>query len=247
MKTRSHQCTHPGRTSALHNVLKHPKTYNPSLPTGEPPASGGRPSEGNADTKDAKGEDSGIRDARDVIDRLTAMRSGLSLTTAEPTARDLARVEALIARVAGANGNGRTVAKGLILGVIDWMPSNTWWLGRIDTARRLADNWDKLRNEWVIAIALNQADENAAPRSGTAKQDDGPTPCPPVYHPKPHRHNLRCEHVLADMKPHEDEYDHEGSLRYGNPSEWQRACMARADELNRRDGDGSAIYREARG
>lgn len=214
---------------------KYTLKYNyPSLPTGEPPASGGRPSEGNADTKNAKGEGSGRRDAREVIDRLTAMRSGLSLTTAEPTARDLARVEALIARVADANGNDRTVAKGLILGVIDWMPSSAWWLGRIDTARRLADNWDKLRNEWVIA--LSQADENATPRDGTAERDDRPTPCPPDHRPKPHRHTLCCEHVLADMKPHEDEYDHEGSLRYGNPSEWQRACMARADELNRRDG-----------
>ena len=49
-------------------------------------------------------------------------------------------------------------------------------------------------------------------------------------------HTLGCEHVLADMRPHEDEYDHEGSLRYGHPSEWLAACMEHADELNRRDG-----------
>ena len=49
-------------------------------------------------------------------------------------------------------------------------------------------------------------------------------------------HSLICEHVLDDMRPHEAEYDHEGSLRNGNPSEWQMACMRHADELNRRDG-----------
>lgn len=38
------------------------------------------------------------------------------------------------------------------------------------------------------------------------------------------------------MRPHEDEYDHEGSLRYGKPSEWQMACMRHADELNRLEG-----------
>ena len=34
----------------------------------------------------------------------------------------------------------------------------------------------------------------------------------------------------------QDEYDHEGSLRYGKPSEWQMACMRHADELNRLEG-----------
>ena len=34
------------------------------------------------------------------------------------------------------------------------------------------------------------------------------------------------------MDPHEDEYDHTGSLRTGNPSEWWKACQACADELN---------------
>ena len=34
------------------------------------------------------------------------------------------------------------------------------------------------------------------------------------------------------MDPHEDEYDHTGSLREGNPSEWWKACQACAEELN---------------
>lgn len=43
-----------------------------------------------------------------------------------------------------------------------------------------------------------------------------------------------CEHVHQLMDPHEDEYDHTGSLRNGNPSEWWKACQACADELNNR-------------
>lgn len=244
---RSHGCTHPGRTGALHNVLKHPKTYNPSLPTGDLPAGGETPPDGDTNTNTGTGggivaaADTGGSDAGDVIDRLAAMRSGLGLTTAEPTGRDIAKIERLIDAVASANGNDRAIAKGLIARVIEWMPANAWWLGRIDSARRLADNWDKLRNEWVIDLigrreqgGQAQKDDHAA--QGANRGDDRPTPCPPVYRPERHRHTLCCEHVLADMRPHEAEYDHEGSLRYGNPSEWQRACQARADELNRLEG-----------
>lgn len=222
------------------------KYNNPSLPTGEPPANGGHPTDGDANTGTGDGTDdaatgTGGSDADDVIDRLAAMRSGLGLTTAEPTGRDLAKIERLIDAVAAANGNDRAIAKGLIARVIEWMPANAWWLGRIDSARRLADNWDRLRNEWVIDLIgqreqreKDRRDDHAA--QGANRGDDRPTPCPPVYRPERHRHTLCCEHVLADMRPHESEYDHEGSLRYGNPSEWQRACQARADELNRLEG-----------
>ena len=58
----------------------------------------------------------------------------------------------------------------------------------------------------------------------------------PDRHSDRHVHSLMCEHVLTDMRPHEAEYDHEGSLRHGRPSEWQAACMRHADELNKRDG-----------
>ncbi len=37
------------------------------------------------------------------------------------------------------------------------------------------------------------------------------------------------------MDPHEDEYDHTGSLRDGHPSEWWQACQACADELNQQE------------
>lgn len=37
------------------------------------------------------------------------------------------------------------------------------------------------------------------------------------------------------MDPHEDAYDHTGSLRDGHPSEWWQACQACADELNNQE------------
>ncbi len=49
---------------------------------------------------------------------------------------------------------------------------------------------------------------------------------------RPHKHTWNCEHVHQLMDPHEDEYDHTGSLREGHPSEWWQACQACADELN---------------
>lgn len=54
----------------------------------------------------------------------------------------------------------------------------------------------------------------------------------PISPPPIHKHTWNCEHVHQLMDPHEDEYDHTGSLRNGNPSEWWKACQACADELN---------------
>lgn len=54
----------------------------------------------------------------------------------------------------------------------------------------------------------------------------------PIAPTRPHKHTWNCEHVHQLMDPHEDEYDHTGSLRNGNPSEWWKACQACADELN---------------
>ena len=145
---------------------------------------------------------------------LASVRSRLSLTTAKPTKRDLSRIGRLVDRIAEAHAGDHAAALALILAVIDWLPANPYWLRRVDSARRLADNWDRID------------------RKPAASK---PTPMP-ERHSKRHVHSLICEHVLDDMRPHEAEYDHEGSLRNGNPSEWQMACMRHADELNRRDG-----------
>ncbi len=227
----SHQCTHPGPTSALHNVQKHPKTYNPSLPTGELPASGKRPGKEDGGNGDAERSSEAVA----VEDRLTSVRSGLSLTTTEPTGRDHARIANLVDRLAKAHGGDREAAVTAICAVVDWLPSNAFWLSRVDSARRLADNWDRIANDWTIVQLERRRALDTEARNRDRKQAAKPTPMP-ERHSDRHVHSLTCEHVLADMRPHEAEYDHEGSLRRGNPSEWQTACMRRADELNRRDG-----------
>lgn len=209
------------------NTLK----YNyPSLPTGELPASGKRPT-----GEDGKNETGRSSEAVTVMDHLTAIRSKLSLTTSTPTKRDHAKIGNLVSRLAKAHDADRAVAVALILAVIDWLPANTYWLRRIDSARRLADNWDQIANDWTVSQLENQRERDTEARTRGRKPISKPTPIPD-YHSERHVHTLMCEHVLNDMKPHEAEYDHEGSLRSGHPSEWQLACMRHADELNQRDG-----------
>ena len=210
------------------NTLK----YNyPSLPTGELPASGKRPT-----GEDGKNDETGrSSEAVTVMDHLTAIRSKLSLTTSTPTKRDHAKIGTLVNRVAKAHDADRAVALPLILAVIDWLPANTFWLRRVDSARRLADNWDQIANDWTVAQIERQRERDAEAHERDRRPVAQPTPVP-ERHSERHVHSLVCEHVLNDMRPHEDEYDHEGSLRYGKPSEWQMACMRHADELNRRDG-----------
>ena len=209
------------------NTLK----YNyPSLPTGELPASGKRPT-----GEDGKNETERSSEAVTVMDHLTAIRSELSLTTSTPTKRDYAKIGNLVSRVAKAHDGDHAAAVALILAVIDWLPANTYWLRRIDSARRLADNWDQIANDWTVSQLENQRERDTEARTRDRKPVSKPTPIPD-YHSERHVHTFRCEHVLNDMKPHEAEYDHEGSLRSGHPSEWQLACMRHADELNQRDG-----------
>lgn len=204
---------------------------NPSLPTGELPASGKRPAE--KDGNDMAGTDS---EAATVMEHLTSVRSRLTLTTAEPTRRDRAKIGNLVGRIAKAHDDDHAAAMTLILAAIDWLPSNTYWLGRIDSARRLADNWDGIANDWTISRIERQRASDSEGRDRDRKTKPVRNTRVPPRHEERHVHTLVCEHVLADMRPHEDEYDHEGSLRYGHPSEWQTACMEHADELNQRDG-----------
>ena len=210
------------------NTLK----YNyPSLPTGELPASGKRPT-----GEDGKNDETGrSSEAVTVMDHLTAIRSKLSLTTSTPTKRDYAKIGNLVSRIAKAHDGDHAAAVALILAVIDWLPANTYWLRRIDSARRLADNWDQIANDWTVSQLENQRERDTEARTRDRKPISKPTPIPD-HHSERHVHTLMCEHVLNDMKPHEAEYDHEGSLRSGHPSEWHLACIRHADELNQRDG-----------
>lgn len=204
---------------------------NPSLPTGELPASGKRPAE-----KDGNDMDGTESEAATVMEHLTSVRSRLMLTTAEPTKRDRAKIGNLVGRIAKAHDDDHAAAVALILAAIDWLPSNTYWLGRIDSARRLADNWDGIANDWTISHIERQRASDSEARDRDRKTKPVRNSRVPSRYEERHVHTLVCEHVLADMRPHEDEYDHEGSLRYGHPSEWQTACMEHADELNQRDG-----------
>ena len=133
--------------------------------------------------------------------------------------------------------NGGDIAKSLplVLAVIDWMPANTFWLRRILTGRDLNGNWDKIANDYAVdrIEETHRHDEEALDRGRPAATKPAHVP---DMHVSRHVHTAFCEHVLADMRPHEGEYDHEGSLRAGNPSEWWIACDRHADELNRRDG-----------
>lgn len=73
------------------------------------------------------------------------------------------------------------------------------------------------------------------PRLNTWLRDQWQTWTPePTTPTRPHRHTWDCEHVHRIMDPHENEYDHTGSLRDGHPSEWWQACQACAENLNQR-------------
>ena len=74
------------------------------------------------------------------------------------------------------------------------------------------------------------------PRLNTWLRDQWQTWAPePTTPTRPHRHTWDCEHVHRIMDPHENEYDHTGSLRTGNPSEWYKACVQAANQLNEQE------------
>ena len=86
------------------------------------------------------------------------------------------------------------------------------------------------------AVNDGQIRSGHIPRLNTWLRDQWETWAPePISPPPIHKHTWNCEHVHQLMDPHEDEYDHTGSLRNGNPSEWWKACQACAEELNNQE------------
>ena len=86
------------------------------------------------------------------------------------------------------------------------------------------------------AVNDGQIRSGHIPRLNTWLCDQWETWAPePVTPTRQHKHTWNCEHVHQLMDPHEDEYDHAGSLRDGHPSEWWQACQACADELNQQE------------
>lgn len=83
------------------------------------------------------------------------------------------------------------------------------------------------------AVNDGHVPQRQVPRLATWLRDQWETWAPePITPTRQHKHTWNCEHVHQLMDPHEDEYDHSGSLREGNPSKWYLACRACADELN---------------
>lgn len=86
------------------------------------------------------------------------------------------------------------------------------------------------------AVNDGQVRTGHIPRLNTWLRDQWESWAPkPITPTSPHRHTWNCQHVHQLMDPHEDEYDHTGSLREGHPSEWWQACQACADELNQQE------------
>lgn len=99
-------------------------------------------------------------------------------------------------------------------------------LGRLQTALR----------RYKRAVNDGQIRSGHIPRLNTWLRDQWETWAPEPVTPTPrHKHTWNCEHVHRLMDPHEDEYDHTGSLRNGNPSEWWKACQACAEDLNNQE------------
>ena len=86
------------------------------------------------------------------------------------------------------------------------------------------------------AINDGQIRTGHIPRLNTWLRDQWQTWAPePTTPTRPHRHTWDCEHVHRLMDPHENEYDHTGSLRTGNPSEWYKACVQAANQHNEQE------------
>lgn len=86
------------------------------------------------------------------------------------------------------------------------------------------------------AVNDGQIRSGHIPRLNTWLRDQWKTwAAEPITPTRQHKHTWNCEHVHQLMDPHEDAYDHTGSLREGNPSEWWKACQACADELNNQE------------
>ena len=83
------------------------------------------------------------------------------------------------------------------------------------------------------AVNDGQVRSGHIPRLNTWLRDQWKAWAPePIAPTRQHKHTWNCQHVHQLMDPHEDEYDHTGSLRDGHPSEWWQACQECADELN---------------
>jgi hypothetical protein len=119
--------------------------------------------------------------------------------------------------------------------LVETITENPVQLARLQSAvrryRRAVNDGHVPQRQVVDVFAVPP--QRQVPRLATWLRDQWETWAPePITPTRQHKHTWNCEHVHQLMDPHEDEYDHSGSLREGNPSKWYLACQACADELN---------------
>lgn len=165
---RLHGCDHPGCTGAIHNVHKHPKTINPSAPTGHLPLRGATPS-------DETQTETGSAEAGVVVDVLRERRRLAGLSAPAPSERDRRMVARLVDRLR-ADGVAEPVA--LVTTLAGWLVGHRFWAKRVRSGSDLARHFDEIRDDWLI--------DRRTPATGSLTADscvDGHTP--------------GCRHVLG--------------------------------------------------
>lgn len=167
---RLHGCDHPGCTSAIHNVHKHPKTINPSAPTGHLPLRGATPSDETQTETETGSAEAGV-----VVDVLRERRRLAGLSAPAPSERDRRMVARLVDRLR-AEGVAEPVA--LVTTLAGWLVGHRFWAKRVRSGSDLARHFDEIRDDWLI--------DRRTPATGSPTADscvDGHTP--------------GCRHVLG--------------------------------------------------
>ncbi|MCQ5025124.1 helix-turn-helix domain-containing protein, partial [Bifidobacterium adolescentis] len=77
----------------------------------------------------------------------------------------------------------------LIRAFIDWLPAKTFWLGGVDSARGLAENWDQFANDWTVAQIERQRERDDEDHERDRRPVAQPTPVP-ERHSERHVHSL---------------------------------------------------------
>lgn len=137
---RLHGCDHPGCTGAIHNVHKHPKTINPSAPTGHLPLRGATPS-------DETQTETGSAEAGVVVDVLRERRRLAGLSAPAPSERDRRMVARLVDRLR-AEDVAEPVA--LVTTLAGWLVGHRFWAKRVRSGADLARHFDEIRDDWLI-------------------------------------------------------------------------------------------------
>lgn len=122
-----------------------------------------------------------------AIDAFQAMRLRLGLQAGGVTKIDERRVEKLVKGLLMVYGASR--AECLVLNVIQWIPSQVFWLRRLMFPRDLADMWLRVLNDYQVGCLTRNSQQTCSTC----------TPTPPVYQ----REKRELFDVEAFKKAHE--------------------------------------------